>query len=84
MADPSLVLDLVFLKEVVRLSLCGRVGVRIVEKVLNAKRNLLDGDGGLPTFLLIQDRQTDGARRVYIGMEQRGRELACKPAALSA
>lgn len=76
-SDTSLVFHLVLLKEVVSLGLCGRLGIGVVEKVLDTERNLLHRDGRLPTLLLVENRQADGARWVYIRVEQGGRELAC-------
>lgn len=73
-----LVLSAILLEHVVCLGLGGRVGVGIVQKVLDAKQNLLDGDGGLPSLLLVQNRQADGATGVDVRVEQRGREFACR------
>ena len=36
---------------------------------------LFNGDGRLPSFLLIQDRQTDGTGRVDIRVEKRRGEF---------
>ena len=66
----------VFLEQVVRLSLCGRLRVHFVEQHLNAEEDLLDGDGGLPSFLFVEDRQADGARRVDVRVEERWGEFA--------
>jgi len=41
--------------------------------------DLFDGDSRLPSFLLIQDRETDGTRRVDVGVEKRWCEFACDP-----
>jgi hypothetical protein len=71
-----LVCNAVFLEEVVRLSLCGRVWVYFVEQHLDAEEDLLDGDGGLPGFLFIEDREADGAGWVDVRVEERRREFA--------
>lgn len=39
---------------------------------------LLDRDGGLPRLLLIQDREANSPRWVYIRMEERRGEFACQ------
>lgn len=39
--------------------------------------HLLDGDGGLPVFVFIEDAQAHGARGVDVGVEETTRELAC-------
>ena len=74
----SLVLDSVLLEEIVGLGLGGRLGVRVVEKVLHAEGNLLHGDGRLPTLVLVQDRKADSARGVDVRVEQGRRESAYK------
>lgn len=74
--DSSLIFRSVLLKQVVRLSLRGRVGIRIVQEILYAQCDLLDGDGRLPALLFVQDGQADGAGRVDVGMEQRWGEFA--------
>ena len=74
--DPSLVLGLVVHEELVGLRLGGTVGVGIVEEVLDAQEHLLDGDGGTPSLLLVEDGQADGPGRVDVGMEQGRDELA--------
>ena len=38
---------------------------------------LLDGDGGLPALLLVQQRQANGARRVDVRVKQWRFEFAC-------
>ena len=43
---------------------------------MNAEEDLLDGDGGLPGFLFVKDRQTDGAGRVDVWVEKRWGEFA--------
>lgn len=39
--------------------------------------DLFDGDGGLPSFVFVEDGETDGARGVDIRMEQRRIKFAC-------
>jgi hypothetical protein len=60
-ANPLLVLGAILLKQVVRLCLGRRLGVRVVKEVLDAQQDLLDGDGGLPCLLLVENRQANGA-----------------------
>ena len=79
-----LVSGLIFLKETKSFSLGWTVGVRIVQQILDAHEDLLDCDGGLPRFLLVQDAQADGARRVHVGVEEWWRELACTSASVQA
>jgi hypothetical protein len=43
---------------------------------LNAEEDLLDGDGGLPGFLFVEDREADGAGWVDVRVEERRREFA--------
>ena len=81
-------LDLVFirgpilLEEIVGIGLSWGVGVGVVEEILNTKENLLDGDGGLPVLLLVENRQADSAGRVHVGVEQGRDEFACGLSAL--
>jgi hypothetical protein len=74
--DLLLVRNLVFLEQVERVGLRGRLGIRLVEQRLNAQQDLLDGDGGLPALILVQDGQADSAGGVDVGVEERGREFA--------
>lgn len=74
--DPFLVLVPVLLEQVVGLGLGGRLRVWVVQQVLHAQQDLLDGNGGLPPLLLVQDRETDRAGRVDVGVEERRDELA--------
>ena len=53
-----------------------RVG--IVEQVLDAQQDLLDGDGGLPALVLVQDAETHSARGEDVGVEERWRKLALR------
>ena len=75
-ADSPLVLDLVLLVEVVGVGLGGRVRVGVIEQVLDAQGDLLDGNGGLPGLVFVEDGQADGAGRVDVRMEQRRDEFA--------
>ncbi len=79
--DPPFVLRPVSLEHVVSLRLSRGLGVGVVEQVLDAEEDLLDGDGRLPRLLLVQDRQADGAGWVDVRVEERGCEFACRRAA---
>ena len=59
--DALIILGSIPLEKIVCLGLRGRLRVRVVEKVLNAKENLLHRDRRLPGLLLVQDRQANGA-----------------------
>jgi hypothetical protein len=74
--DAPLVLYLVSLEEVVGLGLRGRLGVGVVQQVLDAEQDLLDGNGGLPGLIFVEDGQADGAGRVDVGVEQGRNEFA--------
>lgn len=74
--DTLLVLGLVLLEQVVGFSLRRRLGIRVVEQVLHAEENLLDGDCGLPRLVLVQDGQADRSGWVDVGVEQRRDEFA--------
>lgn len=63
-------------EEVVGFSLSGRLGVGLVQQRLNAEKNLLDGDSGLPAFLFVENGKADGAGGVDVGMEERRNKLA--------
>lgn len=63
-------------EEVVGFSLSGRLGVGLVQQRLNAEKNLLDGDSGLPAFLFVENGEADGAGGVDVGMEERRNKLA--------
>lgn len=54
--DLAIVCGPVLFKQIVCIGLGWRFGVGIVQQVLDAQENLLDGDCWLPTFLLIQYR----------------------------
>ena len=49
------------LEQVVGVRLRRRVWVRVVEQVLDAEKDLLDGDGWLPSLLLVDDGEADRA-----------------------
>lgn len=68
---------LVLLEEIVCIGLSWRIRVGGVQELLNSKENLFDGDGGLPAFLLVQDREADSSGRVDVWVEEWGREFAC-------
>lgn len=76
MLDLLVVGSAVLAEEVVGLGLGRRLGVRLVEQRLDAEEDLLDGDGGLPAFLFVEDRQADSSGRVDVGVEERRDELA--------
>ena len=73
----------------VGLGLGGVLDVRVVQQVLgaegeggeegetdlDAEEDLLDGDGGAPVLLLVEDGEADGARGVDVRVEQRRHEL---------
>ena len=56
----------IFLEEIVSVCLSRRFGVGFIEKLLNPKEDLLDGDGRFPAFFFIKDRQTDRSRGIHI------------------
>ena len=56
-------------------SLGGRLRVRAIEKVLDTYEHGLDGDGGSPALVLVENTEADGARGIYIGVEQRRHKL---------
>lgn len=70
------VLDSVSLKQVICFSLRRRLGVGVVEQILDTQHDLLHGNRGLPGFFLVENRQTDGARGIYVGMKERWNKLA--------
>jgi hypothetical protein len=81
--DLVLICSPILLEEVVCVSLSWRVGVGVIEKVLNSEEDLLDGDGRLPALLFIQDRQADGARGIDVGVEERWDEFAWTVSAIT-
>lgn len=74
--DLRIVPGAVLLEKIVSVGLSWRVGVGVVEQVLNTKQDLLDSNRRLPTFLLIQDRKTDCARWVDVRVEKGRNEFA--------
>lgn len=71
-----LVLDLLLGEHHERLSLCWALGIWIVQQILDACQDVLDGDRWPPTFILIEDAEAHGTRRVYVWMKKAGFELA--------
>ena len=57
--DSLLVIGPVLTKAGVGLGLGGVLDVGVVEEVLDTEQDLLDGDGGPPVLLLVQDGETD-------------------------
>lgn len=76
LTDSLLVGLAIVLVERVGVRLRRRVEIRIVQQILDAAEDLLDRDRGLPSLLLVQDRQANGARWVDIGVEKRRDEFA--------
>ena len=74
--DLGLVRSFVPFEQVVRLSLGWGIWVWVVEEILHAEQDLLDGNGRLPSLLLVQDREADGPGWVDVRMEERWDELA--------
>lgn len=72
-----LVSGLVLLEEIVCVSLGRGFGVWGIEEFLNAEEDLFDGDGGFPAFFLVENRETDRAGGVDIGVEEGRCEFAC-------
>jgi len=75
--DPPGVFRLVVDEQVVRLGLRGRFRIRLVQQVLDARQDLLHGDGRPPPLLLVQDGEADRSARINVGMEQGRDEFAC-------
>ena len=57
--DPLLVVGPVLTDAGVGLGLGGVLDVGVVEEVLDTEQDLLDGEGGPPVLLLVQDGETD-------------------------
>jgi len=68
--------DTVLLEQVVGVGLSRRIRVGLVEERLNAEQKLLDGNGGFPGFVLVEDGQTHGAGWVDVWVEEWGDEFA--------
>jgi len=75
--DFSLICSLILLEQIVRVGLSWRFGIRGIQQFLDAKKDLLDRDSGLPSLFFVQNRQTDGSGWVDIWVEERGNEFAC-------
>ena len=74
-SHPLLVFGPVLAVACVRLRLSRVFDVGIIEKVLDAEEQLLDRDRGPPILLLVEQREADCSRGVYVGVEQRGDKL---------
>lgn len=74
--DLALVCCAVLPVQVVRIGLGRRVWIWVIQQVLHAKQDLLDGDGRLPALLLVQDGQADCAGGVDVRVEERRDEFA--------
>ena len=57
--DPLLVIGPVLTEAGVGLGLSRVLNVGVVQEVLDPQQDLLDGDGGPPVFLLVQDGEAD-------------------------
>ena len=66
----------VLLEEVESVCLRRRLRVWLVEQRLDTQQDLLDCDSRLPAFLLVEDREADGAGGVDVGVEERRDEFA--------
>lgn len=56
LADSSLVCRAVLLEQIVGIGLRGRLGVRVIEQILDTQQDRLDCDGRAPGLLFVQDR----------------------------
>ncbi len=65
-------------KDVVGLCLGGIVWVGVGEQLLNAQQHLPDAERGAPVLMLVQNRQTDGARGKDVRVEERRHEAASR------
>jgi hypothetical protein len=74
--DTSLVFWLVRNEKLVGLRLCGTVGVRVVQQVLDPNQDLFKSNCGTPTLLFVQNGQADRSRRIDIRMKEGRGELA--------
>ena len=63
-------------EEVIRISLCWRIGIWIVQQVLDTEENLLDSDGWLPTLFFIQDGKANSTGGIDVGVEKWGNKFA--------
>lgn len=71
-----LVFGAVLPEQVIGVGLRGRLGVGLVQEVLDSEQEFPDGDGRLPRLVLVEDREADGARGVYVRVEERRDEFA--------
>lgn len=62
--------------DLVRRDLGRAIRVRVIQELLDAEDDLLDGDCGAPVLLLVQDGQADRPRGVDVGVEEPRGELA--------
>lgn len=72
----SFVRRAILLEEIVCVGLCRGFGVGIIKQILDTQQNLLNGDCRLPGFFFVQDRETDSAGGVDVGVEERRDEFA--------
>jgi len=66
----------ILLEEIVCFGLGRGFGVGIVEEILNAEQDLFDGNGRLPTFLLIQNAEAHGSGWIDVGVKEGRYEFA--------
>jgi hypothetical protein len=66
----------IFLEQIERIGLRRRLRVRLIQQRLNAQQNILDRNRRFPALFLIENRETNRARRVDVWVEQRGYEFA--------
>lgn len=45
----------ILLEHIVRLGLCGRLGIGVIEKILDTEKNLFDCNCRSPAFFFVQD-----------------------------
>lgn len=67
--DTLLVFHFVPLEQVVCLGLRWRLGIGVVQEILDTEDDLFDGDGRFPAFILVEYRQANGPRRVDVWVE---------------
>ena len=67
---PSPVFGFVVHVESVGFALGRAAGVGVVKEVLDADQDLLKGNGGSPSLLFVENRQTDRPGRVHVGMKE--------------
>jgi len=74
--NPLLVLETILTEDGVGLCLRGVLDVGVVEQLLDAHQDLLDGDSGAPVLLVIKQGEADGPGGVNVGVEERRLKLA--------